>query len=499
MGQAEVDGTAPYAHDDLVRSATGELALAELGKYVVLRVVGRGGAGVVLAAEDRELDRQVAIKLLVRDSDEARARFMREAKAMAQLSHPNVVAVYEVLHLRDRTAIVMALVEGRNLSEWRTPERTWREITGVYVQAARGLAAAHRAGLVHRDFKPANALIDAEGVVRVTDFGLVRAAGESAAEQAGDPGSAGDITRTGATLGTPAFMAPEQHTGGVVDARTDQWALACALYGALFEQRPFAGETTAELAASVLAGAPRPEPADTPVPKRIRVAIRRALARDPADRFSTMDELIAALEPRRRGWVVAAAAGAVVAGSAVAAFALLASPRDIAACEGLDEPMTRAWNPVRAGAVRERFAAARAPNADRLVAALDGYAASWTSHRVKACEAARQGAASADLLDRRMGCLDRRLAEVDAFAAALTVAEPEVVRQAPDAVADLHPVADCDDPRDTIPRPADPRVRADIARGEDAVARAFALGELGLFDKATPLCKDAVAIAERAG
>jgi eukaryotic-like serine/threonine-protein kinase len=220
------DRTETYPTEAVV-TEDGGLAIAQIGKYMVRRVVGSGGAGVVMAADDTELGRPVAIKLLRRESEEARARLMREAKAMAQLSHPNVVTVYEVLRVGDRMAIVMALVEGRNLWEWRTAERTWREIVGVYVQAAHGLAAAHRAGLVHRDFKPANALIDGDGVVRVTDFGLVRASGER--DGAAEPHDAAiELTQTGATLGTPGYMAPEQHTGGVVDARTDQWALACS-------------------------------------------------------------------------------------------------------------------------------------------------------------------------------------------------------------------------------------------------------------------------------
>jgi len=491
------DRTETYATEAVV-AEDGELAIAQIGKYMVRRVVGTGGAGVVMAADDTELGRAVAIKLLRRDSEEARARLMREAKAMAQLSHPNVVTVYEVLRVGDRMAIVMALVEGRNLWEWRTAERTWREIVGVYVQAAHGLAAAHRAGLVHRDFKPANALIDGDGVVRVTDFGLVRASGER--DDAAAPHDAAvELTQTGATLGTPAYMAPEQHTGGVVDARTDQWALACSLYGALYEQRPFAGESAAELAASAVAGVVRPEPADTQVPKRVRAAIRRALSREPSERFPSMRELIDALTQRKRAWVVGAIAGAAVAGSAITAFALAGSPSAGAACEGLDEPIAKVWNPGRAAAIRARLVAANVSNADRIIRDVDRYRDAWVSHRTTACQAARTGAASADLLDRRMGCLDRRLAEVDALTAELAVAEAPVAREASNAVANLHSIADCDDPRDTVPRPTDPRVRTDIARGEDAVAKAWALGDLGLFDKAMPLCHEAVAIAQRAG
>jgi len=143
---------------------------AQIGRYVVRRPIGRGGMGVVVAAYDPELDREVAIKLVATDRGEARARLVREAQALAKLSDPNVVTVYEVIWFGDRSGIVMELVDGQDLAAWRQGERSWREIVGVYVQAARGLAAAHRAGLVHRDFKPGNAVISKRGTVRVTDF-----------------------------------------------------------------------------------------------------------------------------------------------------------------------------------------------------------------------------------------------------------------------------------------------------------------------------------------
>jgi len=293
----------------------GDLEIGSMvGRYEVRHVLGVGGAGVVIAAHDAELNRRVAIKFLMRESEEARARLIREAKAMAQLSHPNVVTVYEVLRLGTRTGIVMELIDGSDLANWRKSPRTWREIVGVYVQAARGLAAAHRAGLVHRDFKPSNALIDADGVVRVTDFGLVRATDDGVSLPTGDrDATVGELTRTGTVLGTPAYMAPEQHAGDEVDERSDQWALACSLYTALYNQRPFAGDTVNELAVSVRTGVIRVEPTDTRVPRRIRAAVRRALSRSPDDRFATMDELIAAMTPRRRPWIAGAVAVAAIA------------------------------------------------------------------------------------------------------------------------------------------------------------------------------------------
>ncbi len=302
-----LDVTAPEEEDAPDASAKH----AEIGRYVFRRLVGSGGMGVVIAAHDPELDREVAIKLIVADRD-AEGAPVREARAMARLSHPNVVSVYEVLRLADRSAIVMELVDGQDLGAWRKSQKPgWRAIVEAYVQASRGLAAAHRAGLVHRDFKPSNALIDRDGLVRVTDFGLART------DEATDATS-----RT--QSGTPAYMAPEQHRGEAVDARADQWALACSLYGALHDQQPFAGKDRAELAAAVTRGVVEPEPAGTPVPRHIRSAIRRALSPDPGERFASMDDLVRALSPvepggggergpRRRLARVALAAAGVVA------------------------------------------------------------------------------------------------------------------------------------------------------------------------------------------
>ena len=274
----------------------------QLGRYEFLHIVGRGGMGLVVAAHDSELDRVVAIKLVASDDEQARRRFMREAQAMARLSHPHVVTVHDVIRFGDRAGIVMELVDGDDLAAWgEARPRGWRAVVSAYVQAARGLAAAHAAGLVHRDFKPSNALIDRNGIVRVSDFGLVRAMreplGPNELDRASDGGSSLDVTltRTGALMGTPAYMAPEQYNGEPIDARTDQWALACSLYAGVHGHPPFAGATLDEISSSVTTGTLRPESTDAQVPHAVRAAIRRALSRHPADRFTTMHDLIAAL------------------------------------------------------------------------------------------------------------------------------------------------------------------------------------------------------------
>ena len=482
-----------------------------IGRYVFRRWIGTGGMGVVVAAHDRELDREVAIKLVLANSDETRARLLREAQAMARLSQPNVVTVYEVIWIGERAGIVMELVDGEHLATWqRTARPGWREVVAAYVQAARGLAAAHRAGLVHRDFKPSNALRDRNGVVRVTDFGLVRSGApdaeaeprEVAAEAEPPPTSfAATLTRTGSVVGTPAYMAPEQHLRGTIDARTDQWALACSLYEALYGERPFAGEDRQTLAVAVTRGVPRPEPSDTKVPRRIQAVVRRALSPRPEDRFADMDELIVALSPPRRASLIAAAVAAVVIAAVLGATVLVA--RERATCRGLDGPLTAFWTTARKAAVRARFAAAGAglPQtiADHVIERIDQYGAEWLAARTNACTDGQKGVESRDLLDRRMRCLDERLVELSTVVEGVTEAAPATLRSASDAVEKLHLVADCQDPRDAVPRPASASARAAIVEAEHGLARAWAMQSLGQYEPAQPLAQKAVEVGERTG
>jgi eukaryotic-like serine/threonine-protein kinase len=504
--RAELDATAPYTSAAGFGSGVG--IGAHVGRYVVKRLVGVGGMGVVVAAQDPELGRMVAIKLVTRNREDARTRLVREAQAMARLSHPNVVTVHEVIRVGGGAGVVMELVEGESLAAWcQARPRGWREIVAAYVQAARGLAAAHRAGLVHRDFKPSNALIDSDGVVRVTDFGLVRATAPSAdaspPDQPSPDGAPFDLslTHTGAMVGTPNYMAPEQHRGDPVDARTDQWALACSLYTALYRQRPFAGDNYQQLSASVLAGELRPEPSDTRVPRSIRAAIRRALSLRPDDRFATMTDLIAALSPSRRAWQIATALTGGAAAAAIA-VALAAGGDSGATCTRLDEPLAAVWNQARSAALRGRFASVVGHGelvaGDQAIAALERHGATWLAARKRACTEARQGVGSPELLDRRMRCLDQRLAEMSEVIAALSEADAAVIRGAGGAVDRLHAVEDCDDPRGAA-RPADPQARAAIAAAEEDLARGWALQALSQYERALPLASKAVEVGERTG
>ncbi|MCA9677685.1 MAG: serine/threonine protein kinase, partial [Myxococcales bacterium] len=230
---------------------------AEIGRYLVLDKVGEGGIGVVLSAYDPQLDRKVAIKLLRRDRRQAastggRERALTEARALARLVHPHIVAVHDAGLLDDEIYVVMELVDGTDLRGWLDAgSRVRDEILDVFVQAGEGLAAAHDAGLVHRDFKPDNVLVGKDGRVRVADFGLARvldAGTPSGAPDDRDAASAGpvDLTVTGAFVGTPAYMAPEQIDAGRVDAAADVFAYCASLWEALFAARPFEAPTLGE-------------------------------------------------------------------------------------------------------------------------------------------------------------------------------------------------------------------------------------------------------------
>jgi serine/threonine protein kinase/formylglycine-generating enzyme required for sulfatase activity len=341
---------------------------AHVGRYVILERIGAGAMGVVYGAYDPQLDRKIALKLLrgigAGAAPLARARMMREAKAMARLQHPNVAAVHDVgVADDDRVFLATEFLSGGTLHAWLDGKpRTWREIVNVFGHAGRGLAAAHAEGLVHRDFKPDNVLLDKEGRPRVVDFGLARnieaADAESKSGNTIDLGRAmsdldgagpredphppprydpnaetgvdmspsdklDKLTRTGALMGTPAYMSPEQFLGEPTDERTDQFSFCVALYEALYGARPFEGDTLLALSVSVTGGNFRPLPKDREVPAWIRRAVLRGLAIKREARYPSMGALIAALEDDpavkgRRRLVAVAIAGVALASALVA-------------------------------------------------------------------------------------------------------------------------------------------------------------------------------------
>jgi eukaryotic-like serine/threonine-protein kinase len=429
----EEEGTLVGGSIDAAEALADFDAGAKLGRYVVLSHMGTGGMGVVYAAYDPELDRRIALKLMhQRGDDEEQAqrasqRMLAEAKAMAQLSHPNVITVHDVGTIDGRVFIAMEFVEGKPLSQWmREPGRDWRELLDMFIRAGRGLEAAHAAGLVHRDFKPDNVLVGADGRVRVLDFGLARRI-----DGVREPGE-----RRDREAGTPAYMSPEQHLGKPSDHRADQFSFCVALYEALYGSLPFSAKTRLELALAVTDGRVGPAPKRASVPNWVRWALLRGLDPDPDGRWDDMASLLEALSHDPYHKVRRAGAGAV---AVVVALALLLfvikvglartggeapSPRQ---CTSADERVAAVWNQDRAASVRRAIAEVDDPRAaelvDQIEAGLAGWAAGWAEMHRDTCEASRAGAQSDTMLDRRMLCLDRRLAEFDELVAVVTGAE----------------------------------------------------------------------------
>ena len=333
----------------------GPPAAFHIDRFVVTKRLGAGGMGVVYLAEDPVLGRKVAIKLLHAEGARnatAQARLQREARALASLSHPNVVVVHEVGMHEGQLYLVMEHVAGQTMRAWtRAHADDWRSIVAQYRAAGEGVAAAHRAGIIHRDFKPDNVLVDEDGRSRVLDFGLAASGAEPGttgeAEASWEELDGADLTKTGTILGTPSYMAPEQFRGMPVDARTDQFSFCVALWEALFEQRPFEGDSLVTLRRAVIAGRRREPPSRTRVPRSIVAALARGLAPDPADRFGSMPELLQALAkvrpPHRRVWpwlglVPLGLAGAVLAERAGSPDPSPTSPPIVSAEPTLAEP-----------------------------------------------------------------------------------------------------------------------------------------------------------------
>ncbi len=484
-----------------------------IGRFLVLELLGKGGMGVVYSAYDPDLDRKVAIKLLRAGtaSEDNRARLLREAQAMARIKHPNVIAVHEVGTRDEHVYVAMELVDGGTLREWRwKAERSVREILDVFAQAGRGLAAAHGAGLVHRDFKPDNVLMSGDGGVLVTDFGLVTTLAAARAEEPIDVAPSAvplseDLTRTGAILGTPTYMAPEQFAG-TSSARSDQFAFCVALYEALYGERPFPGASFVELQANVLAGNLNESPGAN-VPSWLRRVVMRGLAVDPEARYPSMAELVEALtrDPvrRRRRAIAAAAAAAVAVG--IAAISVLGAGSG-ETCGGGAERTAPVWNPARRAAMAAAFAASKRPHApasfDRSAAFLDDWMRAWEAGVVAACRATKvRGEQSETLLDRRMHCLTRRLDEARATIDALIAGGADAVDRAVEVTGALPALAPCADVAGLLAEVAPPETAAAAAQVAEIRTRLDeALGEqrLGRYAKALAIARPALELA-RAG
>jgi serine/threonine protein kinase/tetratricopeptide (TPR) repeat protein len=554
-----------------------------LGRYQIIDELGQGGMGVVYRAHDADLGRDVAVKLVTigeSPTDTLATRLMREAQALAQLSHPNVVAVYDVGRVDGGVFVAMELIAGESADLWLRHQPPWREVVSVFRDAARGLAAAHRVGLVHRDFKPANLMIGADGRVRVLDFGLARAASgissladaaalsdeadtwhgpletsatpalataaepwtvenkrpsrpsaDEAAARSESPAEPSPrtptersssaispapslldtpLTQTGAIIGTPPYMAPEQHLGAGCDARTDQFSFCVAFYQALYGARPFVGNNYAELSSNIIKGKIAPAPATSDVPGWVRAIVLSGLEVVPEKRWPSMDAIIEALgrdpavrRQRRLRIGGGAALFAVVGVAGGVTWRNLAGP----GCGGAERALAGVWDPARKQAVRAAFARTGLPYAEDAFAAatraLDAYAGAWVAMHVDACEAERvRHTQSAELFDLRMECLAQRLDEVRAKVELFTAADGPVVARAAEVARSLTPLDECADAaalRAPVRPPAAPDTRARVEATRKALATVRALWEGGRYADAQKLLSPTLAQARASG
>ena len=431
-------------------------------------------------------------------------RLLREAQATARLSHANVVTVYDVGSFQDQVFVAMQYVDGRTLSAWLAERpRDRAEIMAAFGDAARGLAAAHEAGFVHRDFKPQNVMVGRDGVARVMDFGLARRIDgrESTAHHASQGMSSPtpmdfSLTQTGELLGTPLYMAPEQLRGRPADALSDQFSFCVALYQALYGQHPFFDESRPDqFGWSLLTGRVRP-PAGTAVPTWLRRVVLRGLRVDPSERFSSMSTLLDALSAdparSRKRWAGGTAVAMVVAGLLVSQRVSRRPPL----CRAGDDKIRHAWDTTPAGARRAAAHEAFLRTGDsaaeaiwmRVSTLLDGYARSWVTMYTDACEATQtRGDQSADVLDLRMTCLEGPSQALGALTTVLERADKKALDEAVNAALALPAIERCANVallKAAAPPPADPRVRARVAELESAVAEVRVLTDTGRWTDA---------------
>jgi serine/threonine protein kinase/tetratricopeptide (TPR) repeat protein len=523
---------------------------ATVGRYLLLDPLGQGGMGVVYKAYDPELDRTIALKLLrTSDGDGVQHdRLLREAQALARLQHPNVIGVHDVGTFRGGVFIAMDFVEGHTLRQWLVERpRSRRAILDTFLAAGEGLAAAHRAGLVHRDFKPDNVMVGDDGRVRVLDFGLARAQGapthdddagasppvaadvETTVEARPTPpptatpvappslatpsesGHSGNllatpITHAGAIVGTPRFMAPEQHLGDPTDERADQFSFCVSLYHALYGSFPFAADGIDALLDDVVRGRVAEPPPGANVPRWLRQVLVRGLAPRPEARHPSMDALLQALraDPAvvRRRWLRAAIPITLLAGVAVAFGSV--RRQEVRACAGAARKLDGVWDEARRAAVRTAFGRSGKPYAAAALSTVervfDGYARAWTTMHVDTCEATHvRHEQSQELLDLRMTCLADRLTQLKTLGDVYASADDAVVERAAQSAQSLPPLDACADVaalRSPMPPPRDLSTRQRVETVRQQLSRAGALRLAARYDEGLKVVRSALNDAE---
>ncbi len=430
-----------------------------IGRYEVVERIGAGGMGVVYSARDPELGRLVAIKVLSAQHDDdtrRRQRLIGEAQALARLSHPNVVTIYEVGVHAGATFLALELIQGETLATWQRREgRRWSDVLAAYVDAARGLAAAHEVGVVHRDVKPTNILIGADGRVRVVDFGLARAAaGDSQTTSLGaQPRPTDGASTTGAIAGTPAYMSPEQADGRPIDARSDIFSLCVSLFEALYGKRQFerSGQPTLPMREQLTPGRLKTlVPRSSPVPAWVLPILTAGLEPDVQRRTGDLRGFVAALEraPRRRRRRVLLAGLAFGLGLGAWGVRTLAVAPEL--CPAIVDTLPGAWEPARKQAIHAQFVASGLPYAEdawrQVERSLDAAVIAWGRERRTSCLRTHiDRTQSAEQFDLAAACLADHERAIRDRLERLAAAGPAEVTQAHVLVRELADPAACTD------------------------------------------------------
>ena len=427
------DVTKPLGEPEAASGSTGD-GVRAIGRYVTVRELGRGGAGTVYSAFDPHLDRKVALKLLHRGG----SALIREAKLLAKLSHPNIVTVFDSGIHEERAFLIMELIDGVHLGQWVETTPSNAERMTALIGVARGLEAAHAAGVVHGDVKPSNVLVGRDGVARLSDFGIAR---QLESEDWG--AEAGPV-------GTPAYMAPEQHDGGAASPAADQYSFCLTAWETLAGGYPFTSAATPQSGASTTLSEAKGEARQLPagdggLPRALAAALRRGLDPDPGARWPSVAALRSAMEAttrKRPTLPYLAGAGAIAVGAA----AVVASAADEDRCDGAREHVEAVWgDPQRDGAWFVASAPFAVQTRARVVQRLDRYAEHWALRHREACEATERGEQSERVLDLQMACLRRARVQLEATVRVLAEADGETVARAPVVVDSLPEPSRCRD------------------------------------------------------
>ncbi len=525
-----------------------------LGRYIVLDEIGRGGMGLVWTAYDPKLDRKVALKLLKGPTrvGKRQARFIREAQALARLNHPNIVTVHDVDTHDGRLYMAMELVVGQTLRKWLASVRGVQEIIEVFVQAGRGLAAAHTANLTHRDFKPSNVLIANDGRVKVVDFGLAKhieplpggPSVEEDVEPSPDEGafiadaktqavseppdsaeimavisssSRGDLTQVGRVVGTPHYMAPEQYGMLIppeVGAWTDQFCFGVAMYEALYGTLPFEGVTPYERYENIRTGRFGNHARDASVPAWLLRVLQRTMCFMPDDRYPSMEAVLEELlddpERRRRRWLGRGATAGVLGLGLLGVVSALTTHPEVTVpprpCTGAAQHMAAVWDGTAQDSVKAAMGSSTrsfaADTAERVIEGIDDYTQDWAQQHTAICEATRvQGEQSEALLDVRMMCLDRRRGELSALIDVLGTADDTIVLAGVGAVEQLRRPEPCAVAQPGVEPvvPEDPLRRVPFVEIRDQLDRAGAVTAAGRHAEGGELAQEAGDRAAREG